>query len=131
MKKQLIILLLLLSGANTDAQIDQSILNDIEDIESQVIDWRHYFHENPELSNREFNTADKIAAHLKSLGMEVQTGVAKTGVVGLPEGHTEPQKPHPPQMPGSTDMMSPDVCMAPAGPAVELYCFWTCFGTIS
>ena len=87
MKKQLIILLLLLSGANTDAQIDQSILNDIEDIESQVIDWRHYFHENPELSNREFNTADKIAAHLKSLGMEVQTGVAKTGVVGLLKGN--------------------------------------------
>ncbi|MDA9215716.1 amidohydrolase [Flavobacteriaceae bacterium] len=87
MKKQLIILLLLLSGANTDAQIDQSILNDIEDIESQVIDWRHYFHENPELSNREFNTADKIAAHLKFLGMEVQTGVAKTGVVGLLKGN--------------------------------------------
>ena len=87
MKKQLIILLLLLSGANTDAQIEQSILKDIEDIESQVIDWRHYFHENPELSNREFNTADKIAAHLKSLGMEVQTGVAKTGVVGLLKGN--------------------------------------------
>ena len=87
MKKQLIILLLLLSGANTYAQIDQSILNDIEDIESQVIDWRHYFHENPELSNREFNTADKIAAHLKSLGMEVQTGIAKTGVVGLLKGN--------------------------------------------
>ena len=52
MKKQLIILLLLLSGASTYGQIDQSILKDIEDIESQVIDWRHYFHENPELSNR-------------------------------------------------------------------------------
>ena len=87
MKKQLIILLLLLSGANTDAQIEQSILKDIEYIESQVIDWRHYFHENPELSNREFNTADKIAAHLKSLGMEVQTGIAKTGVVGLLKGN--------------------------------------------
>ena len=87
MKKQLIILLLLLSGASTYGQIDQSILKDIEDIESQVIDWRHYFHENPELSNREFNTADKIAAHLKSLGMEVQTGVAKTGVVGLLKGN--------------------------------------------
>jgi amidohydrolase len=87
MKKQFIILLLLLSGANTDAQIDQSILRDIEHIESQVIDWRHYFHENPELSNREFKTADKIAAHLKSLGMEVHTGVAKTGVVGLLNGN--------------------------------------------
>ena len=86
MKKQLILLLLLLTGASTDAQIDQRIFKDIELIESQVIDWRHYFHENPELSNREFNTAEKITAHLKSLGMEVQTGVAKTGVVGLLKG---------------------------------------------
>ncbi|MBT4471986.1 MAG: amidohydrolase, partial [Bacteroidetes bacterium] len=88
MKKQLIVLLLLLIGASAKAQIDQRIFKDIELIESQVIDWRHYFHENPELSNREFNTADKIAAHLKSLGMEVQTGVAKTGVVGLLKGNT-------------------------------------------
>ena len=87
MKKQLIVLLLLLIGATAKAQIDQRIFKDIELIESQVIDWRHYFHENPELSNREFNTADKIAAHLKSLGMEVQTGVAKTGVVGLLKGN--------------------------------------------
>ena len=87
MKKQLIILLLLLIGASAYSQIHQSILKDIEQIESQVIDWRHYFHENPELSNREFNTADKIATHLKSLGMEVQTGVAKTGVVGLLKGN--------------------------------------------
>ena len=86
MKKQLIILLLLLCGTTLDAQTHQSILKDIEQIESQVIDWRHYFHENPELSNREFNTAEKITAHLKSLGMEVQTGVAKTGVVGLLKG---------------------------------------------
>ena len=67
MKKQLILLLLLLTGASTDAQIDQRIFKDIELIESQVIDWRHYFHENPELSNREFNTAEKITAHLKDL----------------------------------------------------------------
>ena len=87
MKKQLIILLSLLIGASAYSQIDQSILKDIEQIESQVIDWRHYFHENPELSNREFNTAEKIATHLKSLGMEVQTGVAKTGVVGLLKGN--------------------------------------------
>ena len=86
MKKQLIILLLLLCGTTLDAQTHQSIFKDIEQIESQVIDWRHYFHENPELSNREFNTAEKITAHLKSLGMEVQTGVAKTGVVGLLKG---------------------------------------------
>lgn len=71
---------------NLTAQMDKKILKDIENIESQVIDWRHYFHENPELSNREFNTAEKIATHLKSLGMEVETGVAITGVVGILKG---------------------------------------------
>lgn len=86
MKKQYIILLVLLTSAFLHAQSNQPILKDIQQIESQVIEWRHYFHENPELSNREFNTAKKIAAHLKSLGMEVQTGVAKTGVVGLLKG---------------------------------------------
>ena len=86
MKKQYIILQVLLTSAFLHAQSNQPILKDIQQIESQVIEWRHYFHENPELSNREFNTAKKIAAHLKSLGMEVQTGVAKTGVVGLLKG---------------------------------------------
>ncbi|WP_432411154.1 amidohydrolase [Rasiella sp. SM2506] len=79
--------LLLLLTANLHAQMDKKILKDIENIESQVIDWRHYFHENPELSNREFNTAKKIEEHLKSLGMEVQTGIAKTGVVGILKGN--------------------------------------------
>jgi len=55
-------------------------------IESKVIEWRRDIHQNPELSNREFKTAEKIAAHLKSLGIEVQTGVAHTGVVGLLKG---------------------------------------------
>lgn len=59
---------------------------DFENIEDQVIEWRRDFHQNPELSNREFKTAEKIAAHLKSLGLEVQTEVAKTGVVGILKG---------------------------------------------
>jgi amidohydrolase len=59
---------------------------DIIDIESKVIEWRRDFHQNPELSNQEFKTAKKIAAHLKSLGLEVQTGMAITGVVGLLKG---------------------------------------------
>lgn len=57
-----------------------------KNIESKVIQWRREIHEHPELGNREFKTADKIAAHLRSLGIEVQTGVAKTGVVGLLKG---------------------------------------------
>lgn len=63
-----------------------SINEDIESIESQLIEWRHYFHQNPELSNREFKTAEKITEHLKSLGLEVKTGIAKTGVIGLLKG---------------------------------------------
>lgn len=61
---------------------------DFNSIEKKVIDWRRDFHQYPELSNREFKTAEKIAKHLKSLGIEVQTGVAKTGVVGVLKGNT-------------------------------------------
>ena len=55
-------------------------------LEGKVIQWRHEIHQNPELSNREFKTAEKVATHLKALGMEVQTGVAHTGVIGLLKG---------------------------------------------
>ena len=55
-------------------------------LNKKVIQWRHEIHQNPELSNREFKTAEKVAAHLKSLGMEVQTGIAHTGVVGVLKG---------------------------------------------
>lgn len=63
-----------------------SLDEDITNIESKVIEWRRHFHENPELSNREFKTAEKIATHLKSLNIDVQTGVAHTGVVGVLKG---------------------------------------------
>ncbi len=55
-------------------------------VEEKVITWRRDIHQNPELSNREFKTAEKVANHLRSLGMEVQTGIAKTGVVGILKG---------------------------------------------
>lgn len=55
-------------------------------IEPKVIEWRRDFHQYPELSNREFKTAEKIAAHLKSLGLEVRTGIAHTGVLGILRG---------------------------------------------
>ncbi|AQG82293.1 N-acyl-L-amino acid amidohydrolase [Spirosoma montaniterrae] len=57
-----------------------------EGLEKKVIAWRRDFHQHPELGNREFQTAAKIAAHLQSLGMDVKTGVGKTGVVGLLKG---------------------------------------------
>ncbi len=52
----------------------------------KLVTWRRDFHQHPELGNREFETSAKIAAHLKSLGIEVKTGVAKTGVVGILKG---------------------------------------------
>jgi amidohydrolase len=55
-------------------------------IQQKVIDWRRDFHEHPELGNHEVRTADIIAKHLRSLGIEVKTGVATTGVVGLLKG---------------------------------------------
>ena len=48
----------------------------------KVIEWRHDIHEHPELGNREFRTAKKVADHLRSLGISVQENVAHTGVVG-------------------------------------------------
>lgn len=70
------------SQSPLSAKIDQKS----KSIEPKIIEWRRDFHQNPELGNREFKTAEKIAAHLKSLGIEVQTGVGHTGVVGLLKG---------------------------------------------
>lgn len=55
-------------------------------IEGRVIEWRRDIHAHPELGNREYRTAALVANHLESLGLEVTTGVAHTGVVGLLRG---------------------------------------------
>ncbi len=56
-------------------------------VEPKVIEWRRDIHQHPELSNREFRTAAKIAEHLEGLGFDdVRTGVAHTGVVGTLRG---------------------------------------------
>lgn len=79
--KYLVGLLATLPASLSLAATDISSMAD--KIEPQVIEWRHHFHQNPELSNREFNTAKYIAKYMRSLGMEVQTGIAKTGVVAI------------------------------------------------
>ena len=58
----------------------------IEGIEQKVIDWRRDIHENPELGNREVRTAALVTKHLESLGMDVQTKVGVTGVIGVLKG---------------------------------------------
>ena len=55
-------------------------------VESKVIAWRRDFHQNPELGNREMRTAKIVADHLRRLGIEVKTGVAHTGIVGVLRG---------------------------------------------
>lgn len=85
MKKQIIYALFLLIFIPSSAQkISNSLKN-------KVIKWRHQIHQNPELSNREYKTALLVERHLKSLGIEVQKGIAKTGVVGILKG-TKPGK---------------------------------------
>lgn len=58
----------------------------IENVEEKVIEWRRDIHQHPELGNREFRTATLVADHLRSLGIDVQTDVAHTGVVGVLRG---------------------------------------------
>jgi amidohydrolase len=83
--KKLITIFFLLVGTIVLAQ-GTDLSNDYKLIEGKVVKWRREIHQNPELSNREFKTAEKIAAHLNSLGIAVQTGVAHTGVVGILKG---------------------------------------------
>ena len=85
MKKQILYALFMLIFIPSSAQkISNSLKN-------KVIKWRHHVHQNPELSNREYKTALLVESHLKSLGIEVQREIAKTGVVGILKG-TKPGK---------------------------------------
>jgi amidohydrolase len=84
----LIVALLLAAPAlrAQNAALDARIARLAAQEESKVIAWRRDLHEHPELGNQETRTAGMIAAHLRSLGLEVQTGVARTGVVGILRG---------------------------------------------
>ena len=66
--------------------LNETIADEVAAVTDRVVAWRRDIHANPELSNREFRTAELVAEHLRDLGIEVQTGVAHTGVVGVLEG---------------------------------------------
>lgn len=106
--KHILLTITLFSCVFTFAQ--HGLDKDIATIEGKVIEWRRDFHRNPELSNREFKTAEKIAAHLKSLGMEVQTGIAHTGVVGILKG----------KKPGKVLALRADIDALPVSERVDL-----------
>ena len=85
--KNLILPLILISGlASAQTKLHTEIDKKAAAIESKVVDWRRDIHQNPELGNAETRTAKIIADHLRSLGIEVQEGVAVTGVVGILKG---------------------------------------------
>lgn len=90
MKKNFTIISLLFVTSAIIAQTPKNLYDNVtagaEKIENKTIAWRHDFHQHPELGNRETRTAKIIAAHLRSLGLEVQEGVAKTGVVAILRG---------------------------------------------
>ncbi len=75
-----------LAASAQNAVLDARIAKLAAAEEPKVIAWRRDIHEHPELGNEENRTAALVAAHLKSLGLEVQTGVAHTGVVGILRG---------------------------------------------
>ncbi|MGY8883639.1 MAG: amidohydrolase [Pseudomonadales bacterium] len=73
------------SAASTE-QLQAQLDNDLEPLMKKVVEWRHDLHQFPELSNREFKTSKKVENHLRSLGLEVTTGIAHTGVVAILKG---------------------------------------------
>lgn len=90
-KKAATVILFFLVAGNSTVQAQKkdyskTISIAADKIEPKVIAWRHDIHEHPELGNREIRTAALIAKHLKSLGIDVQTGVGVTGVVGILKG---------------------------------------------
>ncbi|HEX9927792.1 MAG TPA: amidohydrolase, partial [Pyrinomonadaceae bacterium] len=87
--KKLTIAILVLSilatpifAQNTSAEINR----EAERVLPQVINWRRHLHQFPELSNREFKTAEFVEKELRRIGLEVRTKIAKTGVVGILKG---------------------------------------------
>lgn len=74
------------AAAFGQATLSSETLARIAALQPKVVAWRRDIHEHPELGNREVRTAKLVADHLRSLGIDVQTGVAHTGVVGLLRG---------------------------------------------
>lgn len=85
-----LVLFSLLTAAVTHAELSPAVEAEITAVMPKVVTWRRDFHEHPELSNQEFRTAGKVAEHLSRLGMEVKTGIAHTGVVGILRGGDGP-----------------------------------------
>ncbi len=78
--------LALLPAAASAQSADARVAAAVDRLTPAITEIRHRLHQNPELANRETRTAATVAAHLRSLGLEVRTGIAYTGVVGILRG---------------------------------------------
>ncbi|MGP5515115.1 M20 family metallopeptidase [Psychrobacter alimentarius] len=104
MKKSLQALVISIAVCSAfSAHADINIDKEVKSVEKKVIEWRRDIHQHPELSNRETRTAAIVAKHLKSLGMQVETDIAHTGVVGYLKG----------AKPGPTVMLRADMDALP------------------
>ena len=86
MRYLLAAVLLSTSAASAQQELPGNYQQLVSSITPKMIEWRRHFHENPELSNREVKTGAYIAAYLKSIGLDVKTGVAGNGVTAVLKG---------------------------------------------
>lgn len=84
--KWIIGVLIILTNNARSQDIYATITRQSEALQPKLLEWRRHIHQNPELGNREFKTAAYIVEQLKGLGLEIKTGVAKTGVVAILRG---------------------------------------------
>jgi amidohydrolase len=84
--KKILATIILFSGFSFSQTLTEQLENDIDGLMTKVVEWRHHFHEYPELSNREFKTSQYIKDVLENLGLEVQSDIAYTGLVAMIRG---------------------------------------------
>ena len=84
--KKILASMLFISTFTFSQSLSEQLENDIDGLMTKVIEWRHHFHQYPELSNREFKTSAYIKNVLENLGLEVQSDIAITGLVAMIRG---------------------------------------------
>lgn len=101
--KKIIFLITIVISNQAFSDLKKELDKSIDPLMKKVVEWRHDIHQNPELSNREYRTSKKVANHLEDLGIEVETKIAYTGVVGLIRG----------ELPGPTIALRADMDALP------------------
>jgi len=81
-----LIFLIFMAFSISADELKNQLERDLQGIMTKVVDWRHFFHENPELSNREFKTQAAIVEALKEMGLETNTSYGITGVTAFIRG---------------------------------------------